>query len=479
MSDFFTAGADDWGDEVGSLHNDEPSNGGSHSTEYNGQTSTDADLELLLSQVDVSTLGKKPKPPPKPPPLTAPTPTTTAVQANPVELGFVSSYPDGPAQAWHFPSKVGGEPVWLLPERLPVHLLSCTAGCGRPLRFLLQLYCPRPEVPHAYHRSLMLFCCGGACLRSPGGWRAIRCNLPEEVPWYQEHQDGSWTVHGREQLLNQSTVGDMRTRADADAHSGSGSSRSAMALATPATIATVPLAPIPGPSLPELLISIDLEGDWRSLLAETDALAEADARRLLQAYEASEAAASASGNAAVGGAGACAASELPLRPSSAKTAERLSGGSAREDDDDLTAADEEDVEESFFAFQRRSSAHPQQALRYNREPGAEPLWAGTRGRLTDAPPCCARCGAPRTFEFQLMPQLLCELEGHGYEESLPASMLTPMAVDRDAASEERSDGLDWGVVAVYTCAASCATASGPSSDQCGYAEEFVWHQLIS
>ena len=38
--------------------------------------------------------------------------------AESVELGFVSPYP-GPALPEHFPSKVGGRPVWLLPERLP------------------------------------------------------------------------------------------------------------------------------------------------------------------------------------------------------------------------------------------------------------------------------------------------------------------------------------------------------------------------
>jgi hypothetical protein len=68
------------------------------------------------------------------------------------------------------------------------------------MRFLMQLYCPRPEVPHAYHRSLMLFCCGGKCLRSQGGWRALRCNLPQDMPWYVEHPDGTWSAHGREAL---------------------------------------------------------------------------------------------------------------------------------------------------------------------------------------------------------------------------------------------------------------------------------------
>jgi hypothetical protein len=169
---------------------------------WGGDSTSEADLERLLAQVDVSALGKKAKPKSKPSlPAPPPPPKPPSVDAEPVvELGFVSPYPEAPAKAWHFPSKVGGEPVWLLPERLPTVSLHCAAGCGRQMRFLMQLYCPRPEVPHAYHRSLMLFCCGGKCLRSQGGWRALRCNLPQDMPWYVEHPDGTWSAHGREAL---------------------------------------------------------------------------------------------------------------------------------------------------------------------------------------------------------------------------------------------------------------------------------------
>ena len=445
-----------------------------------GTSSADADLELLLAQVDVSALGKKVKPSPKPPmPAPPPKPPNAAAAADAkptVELGFVCPYPEGPAQSWHFPSKVGGEPVWLLPERLPTDL-RCRAGCGRPLRYLMQLYCPRAEVPHAYHRSLMLFCCGGPCLRSNGGWRALRCNLPEAVPWYVEQPDGSWTgeklVHGREQLdalsaVRPAAVGGV-SAATASAEAAAGST------AGSATVAGSAAAAPPAPALPELLIWCDVEGDWQAWLADSDAVAEAEASRLLEAYEASEAAQAGGGTAGDGTSGL---GEGAMRPSSAR-AERPSAG--REDEDDLAAADDEDVEDSFFSFQRRSSVWPQQSLRYNRAPHAEPLWAGMRGRPAGAPPCCPRCGAARSFEFQLMPQLLCEMEAHGYEEStamLAAAMLGGGGGGGSGAPEPPSDGLDWGVVVVYTCSASCATADGPGSERCGYVEEHVWHQTL-
>jgi len=540
---------------------------------WGGDSTSEADLERLLAQVDVSALGKKAKPKSKPSlPAPPPPPKPPSVDAEPVvELGFVSPYPEAPAKAWHFPSKVGGEPVWLLPERLPTDSLHCAAGCGRQMRFLMQLYCPRPEVPHAYHRSLMLFCCGGKCLRSQGGWRALRCNLPQDMPWYVEHPDGTWSAHGREALhtdgadgvvgaastdgaegaaaqaaleahfdehmaravaqghLSEAAAdamtdeiaaksdsaarceamrrimrehpdrtygaGEASVSADALATETSAAATATTAAATAAAtavataaadaFATAAMPPVasaaaavpssPLPSLPELLISVDLEGDWRALLTDADAQAEAEAQRLFTAYEASAAAtlgggglesAGASGSASDGG--------------SARAAERPSGGS-REDDEDLAGVDDEEVEESFYAFQRRTSAHPQQALRYNRAMHAEPLWAGTAGRPPPGmPPSCPRCGARRNFEFQLMPQLLCELEEHGYVESatsLAASMLGPRAA-RAGAPEAPSDGLDWGTVVVYTCSASCATAEGAVAEHCGYAEEYVWHQLI-
>ena len=79
-------------------------------------------------------------------------------------------------------------------------------------------------------------------------------------------------------------------------------------------------------------------------------------------------------------------------------------------------------------------------------------------------------GAPRAFEFQLMPQLLCSLEAEeGDLETLVA------AAKAEEAGGASPDSLDWGTVAVYTCSASCAAAEGAA---CAYSDEFVWHQLV-
>lgn len=46
--------------------------------------------------------------------------------------------------------------------------------------------------------------------------------------------------------------------------------------------------------------------------------------------------------------------------------------------------------------------------------------------------------------------------------------------------KNRLDGLDWGVVAVYTCTASCGGCGGSPAeggrDDAAYREEFAWRQ---
>lgn len=260
-------------------------------------TTSDADLEALL-QARCEVAETPPLPLPRPP-APAPAPPAAASEAT-VELGFLSWYPGGAAQPEHFPSKVGGAPVWLVPERLPTAADLCCRSCGRQLRFLMQLYCPRPEMTHAYHRSLMLFCCGGPCLQSPRGWRALRCNLPEACPWYSENADGSWSAQGREQLN--------KARGDGSAELGS----------SPAADAATASVPSP-PPLPELLVSIDLEGDWHTLVAGRDRDAQSEVQRLLAAYEEGEAAKGEGGELSRGSA----------------RAERDSEGSTADDDEAL------------------------------------------------------------------------------------------------------------------------------------------------
>ena len=55
-----------------------------------------------------------------------------------------------------------------------------------------------------------------------------------------------------------------------------------------------------------------------------------------------------------------------------------------------------------------TSARPGQVLRYCIDAGAAPMW-GTVKPTPRAVPPCERCGAPRRFEFQILPQMLAFL----------------------------------------------------------------------
>mmetsp|Transcript_34295 Transcript_34295/g.60030 ORF Transcript_34295/g.60030 Transcript_34295/m.60030 type:complete len:291 (+) Transcript_34295:2261-3133(+) len=69
--------------------------------------------------------------------------------------------------------KVGGEPLWLLPDT--AYPECCTL---RPT-FLLQLYVVLEDMPHAFHRYLYVFICQ-ACFQP----LIIRQQLPEDNPYY-------------------------------------------------------------------------------------------------------------------------------------------------------------------------------------------------------------------------------------------------------------------------------------------------------
>lgn len=118
------------------------------------------------------------------------------------------------------------------------------------------------------------------------------------------------------------------------------------------------------------------------------------------------------------------------------------GGGADLDLDELESLSKK-LDKDFKQFQRRIGQNPEQILRYQR--GADPIFAAPTRPPANLPPCDL-CKAPRSFEFQLMPQLLAYLDVDSVEKSI-----------------------DWATVCVFTCSRSC-----PTSD--GYAPEFVFKQ---
>lgn len=128
-------------------------------------------------------------------------------------------------------------------------------------------------------------------------------------------------------------------------------------------------------------------------------------------------------------------------------------------DEEVAEDSEVDVDKTFLKFQKRISREPEQILRYARvsydeeAQDPQPLWANADDRPdagADIGPC-QLCGAKRTFEMQVMPQLLNYL---GITHSDP-------------------DALDWGTLLVYSCNANCAPQNGI------YHKEVIWRQMFA
>ncbi|KAF4696872.1 hypothetical protein FOZ60_014632 [Perkinsus olseni] len=124
-------------------------------------------------------------------------------------------------------------------------------------------------------------------------------------------------------------------------------------------------------------------------------------------------------------------------------------------DDDFAGIEEDERNTSFLKFQERINRFAGQVLRYDYN--GSPLWAGKFAEESkkviarQAPPCRA-CGAPRAFEFQLLPSLFYLsgwFEGHESE-------------------------MEWGIAAMYTCSEDCRGSGGLSfNPTASVYEEFV------
>lgn len=114
-----------------------------------------------------------------------------------VTLGFVTKV-DDPGDEFlpqKFPSKVGGKPVWLNPEKKPPAELVKCEHCGELLAFLLQVFAPLRESfdpPAVYYRTIYVLSCVNAnCLRTGNKFRVLRSQLDKENSYYREDTCGN------------------------------------------------------------------------------------------------------------------------------------------------------------------------------------------------------------------------------------------------------------------------------------------------
>eukprot|EP00981_Chlorochromonas_danica_P005621 scaffold1160_cov174-Ochromonas_danica.AAC.21 len=110
-----------------------------------------------------------------------------------IQLGFLEPVPDDlPDLLFHDPDwrnwdggKVGGKPIWLDPVDLPNPSQLLCPHCSDPLTFLMEIYCPLDNTADAFHRALYVFTCQkSVCVALPGGMKCFRSQLPRSNPYY-------------------------------------------------------------------------------------------------------------------------------------------------------------------------------------------------------------------------------------------------------------------------------------------------------
>ena len=121
---------------------------------------------------------------------------------------------------------------------------------------------------------------------------------------------------------------------------------------------------------------------------------------------------------------------------------------------------ESSMDSTFQKFADRMSQNPEQVIRY--EYGGTPLLYSKTDEIGEklaksTMPGCSNCGGRRTFEVQLTPHAITELE----------------------ADDMSLDGMEWGTIIVGVCERDCAPSSSETG-QAGYVEEWAgvqWEEL--
>ena len=151
--------------------------------------------------------------------------------------------------------KIGGRPSWLNPRDIPHDVLRCRGPCndtnddslGTPLCFITQLYCPADDVNEdAFHRSLYVFACPKCCSGSSTLMQSLkndnstdnkqsasehslsdciqvlRCQLPKKNDFYafagdadeewDKHTSCYWAKHESDDKLNLCAVCGQRSK---------------------------------------------------------------------------------------------------------------------------------------------------------------------------------------------------------------------------------------------------------------------------
>lgn len=430
--------------------------------------------------------------------------------------------------------KIGGKPSWLNPRDLPQEVLSCRGPCcaedgknkGTPLCFITQLYCPADDVrEEAFHRSLYVFACPKCCSGSStmmqsvknatnddnGGTnnpfsnciQILRCQLPKENEFYpskgeldgewDKHKSQYWAKHEHDDKLNLCAVCGQRSKGKCPKQNKwfccpdhqKEHLRAAKKLQDE-TVTSIPLEHFSSicyeselvveeePQPIENVTEKDVKQTTKKSLFELGKLTDADSN--LEQSDLNEMTLKS------------AATGVTDSTTLAFYARMAIGG------------EENDVRDQCLRYSRwpESKEKSDEDVSNDIEDTGQPLWLACNNQPPKAfPPPCQYCGAPRSFEFQILPQMLHYLlrDLDAQDETRDNSKLlteTERAILLEASSKIESgadlppgfreqheqavakardkllgvphrtkgtngnkDSLEWGTIAIYTCKASC------------------------
>lgn len=372
---------------------------------------------------------------------------------------------------WTFPSKVGGKPAWLIPFSLPSmptpageapengvgnHGLGCNK-CGRPMRFLLQIYASKANLNDgAFHRVLHLFVCTSC---QPNEAKLFRAQLPRKNDLYSGEAPDHETIQ-----VNLENSGGADPDLDPLCCQGCGLPRDAASSSTaPCSECARRARGGEGPAMfqereidtidadaPEEADELD-DATTNQKCADDDieevftpATAEANERKSKELVAEAES--------IIESARSKGASEAVLeklqeyKKKVQESADNVIDASEQAVFDQY-AKEQGDHDAVFSRFNRYAAANNGHMVRYTFD--GCPLWFCGPGKLENGVPPCSNCGGKRVFEFQVQPMIMSLLQGTG-----------PL-----------SERLDFGTILCYVCEKSC-----DSPTEAPYLEEFVYVQ---
>ena len=385
------------------------------------------------------------------------------------------------------PSKIGGKPAWLNPRNLPSPADLQCKQCKKPLKFLLQMYCPLDDLAdfeHCHHRTMYVFICGQpSCCGKAGSLKVFRCQLPIQNEFYEDWESQCTELETRDKedilLEKLSAFECVRIEPYPDVHN---------------CIVCGHLGSFKCGQCKNPLIHYCCKDHqryhWRKqhreycrkrkvleteqqimeclkdypfpifdIVPEPEPLPDPEHDALSMKMK-----------------------RLKIK-SNSEEEKGSKGGDDGYSDADLKLLEEQmarDFDDVYLRFQDRVQRAPAQVIRYadranfgwsdggdpdevdaeckdgdgfddeeeigNSTGWDQPLWMGAQGMLDrkDVPEC-PKCGGERKFEFQVMPQLLSVLK-------------------------QGVNDLDWGSLVVYSCPNSCGDGHE------GYFEEFIHYQ---